>query len=302
MHFIDKAKEGTNNFTSYFLGILLIVVVYTLGSYFLIFDLQLNFGIYSFETISETEIAKILGNNRFLAWLIVPFLFVALFLVFHIKLVHKRTILSIFTGREKFDWKRVFFSFSLLSIVFALFLVIQYMSSENLIFQFDAQKFIPLFFIAIFLLPIQTSCEEILFRSYILQGIKMRTRKNSIAVLTSGLMFGAIHIGNPEVIKIGYHIVAYYMLVGVFLAFITLFDNGIELALGYHAANNIFTVLMITNEWQAFQTDAVFLDTTDPGNGFSTLISILVILPLLFFIFYKKYKWHSLKEMWLDKL
>jgi uncharacterized protein len=302
MSFIDKAKEGTSNVTSYFLGIILIFVVYILGSYLLILDLKWNFGIESFDGISQKEIVRILGNNRFLAWLIVPFLFVALFLVIHTKFVHKRTVLSIFSGRDNFDWKRVLFSFSLLFSVLSLFLFIQYLSSDSLIFQFDLQKFIPLFFIAIFLLPIQTSCEELLFRSYILQGIKLRTKKNSVAVLISGIMFGAIHFGNPEIAKIGYHIIVYYMLVGVFLALISLFDNGIELALGYHAANNIFAALMITNNWQAFQTDAVFIDNADPGNGLETIIGVLVILPLIFFIFYKKYKWHSLKEMWQDKL
>jgi len=302
MFFIDKAKEGNNSFSSYLLGIALIISVYLLGSYFLILDLQWNFGIESFDGVSQKEIVRILGNNRFLAWLVVPFLFVALFLVIHTKFVHKRTVLSIFSGRETFDWKRVLFSFSLLFSVLSLFLFIQYLSSDSLIFQFDLQKFIPLFFIAIFLLPIQTSCEELLFRSYILQGIKMRTKKNSVAVLISGLMFGAIHIGNPEIAKIGYHIIVYYMLVGVFLALISLFDNGIELALGYHAANNVFAALMITNNWQAFQTDAVFMDISDPGMGLDTIIGILFILPLVFFIFYKKYKWHSLKEMWQDKL
>ena len=302
MSFIDKAKHGNTSFSSYLLGIVLIISVYLLGSYFLILDLQWNFGIESFDGVSQKEIVRILGNNRFLAWLIVPFLFVALFLVIHTKFVHKRTVLSIFSGRENFDWKRVLFSFSLLFSVLSLFLFIQYLSSDSLIFQFDLQKFIPLFFIAIFLLPIQTSCEELLFRSYILQGIKMRTKKNSVAVLISGLMFGAIHIGNPEIAKIGYHIIVYYMLVGVFLALISLFDNGIELALGYHAANNVFAALMITNNWQAFQTDAVFMDISDPGMGLDTIFGILFILPLVFFIFYKKYKWHSLKEMWQDKL
>ena len=302
MFFIDKAKEGNNSFSSYLLGIALIISVYLFGSYFLILDLQWNFGIESFDGISQKEIVRILGNNRFLAWLIVPFLFVGLFLVIHTKFVHKRTVLSIFSGRKTFDWKRVLFSFSLLFSVLSLFLFIQYLSSDSLIFQFDLQKFIPLFFIAIFLLPIQTSCEELLFRSYILQGIKMRTKKNSVAVLISGLMFGAIHIGNPEIAKIGYHIIVYYMLVGVFLALISLFDNGIELALGYHAANNVFAALMITNNWQAFQTDAVFMDNADPGMGLDTIFGILFILPLVFFIFYKKYKWHSLKEMWQDKL
>ena len=56
MSFIDKAKEGTSNVTSYFLGIILIFVVYILGSYLLILDLQWNFGIESFDGISQKEI------------------------------------------------------------------------------------------------------------------------------------------------------------------------------------------------------------------------------------------------------
>ncbi len=65
MFFIDKAKEGNNSFSSYLLGIALIISVYLFGSYFLIIDLQWNFGIESFDGISQNEIVRILGNNRF---------------------------------------------------------------------------------------------------------------------------------------------------------------------------------------------------------------------------------------------
>ena len=58
MSFIDKAKDGNNSFSSYILGIVLIISVYLLGSYFLILDLQWNFGIESIN--SEKEIAGIL--------------------------------------------------------------------------------------------------------------------------------------------------------------------------------------------------------------------------------------------------
>jgi hypothetical protein len=65
MSFIDKAKEGTSNVTSYFLGIILIFVVYILGSYLLILDLQWNFGIESFDSISQNEIVRILACRAF---------------------------------------------------------------------------------------------------------------------------------------------------------------------------------------------------------------------------------------------
>ena len=43
---------------------------------------------------------------------------------------------------------------------------------------------------------------------------------------------------NPEVEKLGYLILVYYIGSGLFLGIITLMDEGIELALGFHFANN----------------------------------------------------------------
>jgi membrane protease YdiL (CAAX protease family) len=107
-------------------------------------------------------------------------------------------------------------------------------------------------------------------------------------------MFGMVHIGNPEIEVIGYHIILYYIAVGIFLGFISYFDNGIELSIGYHAANNLFAALMITTNWQVFQTDALFIDNTPPQVGWDTIIGILVILPFLFLLFKYKYQWKSL--------
>jgi membrane protease YdiL (CAAX protease family) len=103
-----------------------------------------------------------------------------------------------------------------------------------------------------------------------------------------------IFSGNPEIEVIGYHIILYYIAVGIFLGFISYFDNGIELSIGYHAANNLFAALMITTNWQVFQTDALFIDNSTPQVGWETIIGILVILPFLFFLFKYKYQWKSL--------
>jgi membrane protease YdiL (CAAX protease family) len=152
-----------------------------------------------------------------------------------------------------------------------------------------------LFLIALLLIPIQTTCEEMLFRGYTMQGFKLRTKNNLIAILVSGIMFGMVHIGNPEIEVIGYHIIFYYIAVGIFLGLISFFDNGMELSIGYHAANNLFAALLITTNWQVFQTDAVFIDNTPPQIGWETTVGILVILPLLFFLFKRKYKWGNLE-------
>jgi membrane protease YdiL (CAAX protease family) len=250
------------------------------------------------DSWTQSKITASLGKTELLFWLTFPFALVFFGLLFHINKVHGRTISSIFTGKEKFNWKRTFFSFGLVFGILALSLVIQSFFGLDLQFQFDIQKFLPLIMVSLIMLSIQTTCEEVIFRSYLLQGFKIRLRSNKVAVLISGIMFGVIHIGNPEIQVIGYHILIYYMAVGIFLGLITLFDNGMELAIGYHAANNIFAAIVVTNDWQAFQTDALFLDTSQPGFAWDVLLGLFVVLPFIFFVFSKKYNWQSLKENW----
>ncbi|NCA21339.1 MAG: CPBP family intramembrane metalloprotease [Crocinitomicaceae bacterium] len=289
MQLLDNSDLGKNNPLLTIATIGIIVLSYIIGSTFLLTDIAINFP--GQHPTTEAEIVQLIGKNRFLIWIIVPFLFVIVGLLSSIHFLHKRPILSLITARKKIDFKRILFSFLVMTIVLSLFLVLQIYTSNNLTFQFNFEKFLPLLLISLFLLPIQTTCEELIFRGYALQGIKRRTASNLAAILISGTMFGAIHYGNPEIEAIGNHIILYYILVGIFLSFITYLDDGMELALGYHAANNIFAAIMVTNNWQAFQTDALFLDKTPPGIGWDTILGILIVLPTLFFIFKWKYKW-----------
>jgi len=114
-------------------------------------------------------------------------------------------------------------------------------------------------------------------------------------VITS-VIFGTMHIANPEVEKMGYIILIYYIGTGFFLGIITLMDEGMELALGFHAANNLVTALLVTSDWSAFQTNSVFKDVSEPSAGFEILVPVLIIFPLLLFIFSKKYNWSNWKE------
>ena len=298
MEFIDQASSGKNNFFSYLTGTLIILGLFLLGNSALFFYLNFQFPNEPIDSWTQSKITASLGKTELLFWLTFPFALVFFGLIFHINKVHGRTISSIFTGKEKFNWKRTFFSFGLVFGILALSLVVQRFFGHDLKFQFDINKFLPLLVVSLIMLSIQTTCEEVIFRSYLLQGFKNRLRSNKAAVLISGIMFGAIHIGNPEIQVIGYHILIYYMAVGIFLGLITLFDNGMELAIGYHAANNIFAAIVVTNDWQAFQTDAIFLDTSQPGFAWDVLLGIFVVLPFIFYVFSKKYNWQSLKEKW----
>ena len=49
-------------------------------------------------------------------------------------------------------------------------------------------------------------------------------------------------------------------------------DEGIELALGFHAANNLFTALLVTSSWTAFQTESILIDISEPSLGIELVL------------------------------
>lgn len=293
MKFIDGAITGKNDTFRYIFGVVLIMFAYIIGSSFLFIDIAINF---STDTFPESEIGiiQLIGKNRFLTLVMIPFILVFVSLYFVITKIHIRKFQQLITGRLSIDYKRIALSFTIIFLLQSILLGIQVYFNPSIVWQFNLMKFLPLFLIALLLIPIQTTCEELLFRGYIMQGLKLRTKNNLVAILVSGIMFGIVHIGNPEIEVIGYHIIIYYIAVGIFLGLISYYDNGMELAIGYHAANNLFAALMITTNWQVFQTDALFIDNTPPQVGWETVVGIFIILPFLFFFFKRKYNWGSL--------
>ena len=73
-----------------------------------------------------------------------------------------------------------------------------------------------------------------------------------------------------------------------------------ELALGFHAANNLFTALLVTADWTAFQTHSIYKSIADPTSMSvnEIIVPVFVIFPILLLIFSKIYNWNN----WYDKL
>jgi membrane protease YdiL (CAAX protease family) len=118
----------------------------------------------------------------------------------------------------------------------------------------------------------------------------------------TSIIFGGLHLFNPEVEKLGYGIMVYYIGTGLFLGILTLMDEGIELALGFHAANNLFTALLVTSSWTAFQTESILIDTSEPSLGAELIISLLVLYPIFLFFMSKKYGWNQWKHRLTSKI
>jgi hypothetical protein len=73
-------------------------------------------------------------------------------------------------------------------------------------------------------------------------------------------------------------------------------DEGLELAIGFHAANNLLTALLVTADWTAFQTHSLYRDISEPELGWDVFVPVLVIYPILLLVFSKKYGWTDWKE------
>ena len=159
------------------------------------------------------------------------------------------------------------------------------------------QPFLILCVIGILFIPLQTSFEEYLFRGYLMQGIGVVLKNKWAPLFITSITFGLLHIANPEVDKLGYMIMVYYIGTGLFLGIITLMDEGMELALGFHAANNLFTALLVTADWTAFQTHSILKDMSDPTEAglIDIFLPVFIVFPIILLILSKKYKWSDWK-------
>jgi membrane protease YdiL (CAAX protease family) len=181
-------------------------------------------------------------------------------------------------------------------------LLVYFISPENFTINFNPVDFFIFLFLAIILIPLQTSFEEFLFRGYLMQGIGVVTKSRLIPLIITSVLFGVMHIANPEVGKLGMIIMIYYIGTGFFLGIITLMDEGLELALGFHAANNLIGALLVTADWTAFQTDSILKDVSEPSAGFDVLFPIFIIFPILLIIFGIKYGLVNWKEILTGKV
>jgi membrane protease YdiL (CAAX protease family) len=153
---------------------------------------------------------------------------------------------------------------------------------ESFTITFDARVFIPFAILAILITPIQTTAEELFFRGYLVQGGSLISRNWVFLSIWSGVLFALPHFSNPEVASNTVVVMLSFFVLGAFLAWISLKDGSIELALGVHAANNLVAGLVVTFPESVLPTPAI-LTTTHFDPVFS-LIAELIICALLYLL------------------
>ncbi|CAM1356913.1 MULTISPECIES: CPBP family intramembrane glutamic endopeptidase [Tenacibaculum] len=302
MNFIQQAYKGENK---WYLYILVIFIVFFGWQFLGVMPLALTAILHSADVAEFTQAANDnfmtldINKNLFLFMMIVMFALGLLFLFIGIKFVHKRPVKTIVTSRNKIDWKRFWFGFFTWGIISSLVIGVGILlEPESYVWNFNAVPFFTLVAISFLFLPIQTSFEELLFRGYFMQALGILVKNRWLPLLITSVAFGLLHGANPEVEKLGAVSMVFYIGTGLFFGITTLMDEGTELALGLHAINNIVAAFFVTTDWTVFQTNALFIDTSEPSVGLEMFLPVFVLYPLMLIFFSKKYGWNN----WKDKL
>lgn len=297
--FITQGDKKGNDFWKYLVGSLIVFIASIVG--------QIPIGIAVFYGVfvnckpiptKDKDLYAMFDSNLFLFLMLISFVFAIFGLYLVVKKFHNQAFKEIITSRNNIDWKRFFMAFSIWAIISTSMVLLSYYSEDSEIeMQFNLIPFLILSVIAIILIPIQTSTEELVFRGYLMQGFYNLSKNKWFPLLMTSVIFGGMHWFNPEVAEMGPIIMVYYIGTGLFLGIITLMDEGTELALGFHAANNLTAALLITSDYSVLRTNAIFKDLSKPEVNYEIFMPIL-FYGILIIIFSKLYNWKN----WNDKL
>lgn len=292
--FIENALRAKHEFWRYLVGSFIVIIASIIGQMPFAVAMFLNKGI---EGFASAQPSTGLSDNADLLLLLLsfPVAMIALYLI--VKYFHHQKWKEILTTRKKFDWKRFFLSFFLVTVFIVASTIYDYKTNPEIYeWNFQLVPFLYLFIIAIVLIPIQTAVEEFVFRGYLMQGFGLLAKNRWFPLIMTSLIFGGLHAFNPEVSEMGYSLLAYYIGTGLFLGVLALLDDGLELSFGFHAANNMIGLLLVTSDWAVISGEAVLKDLSEPTAGAQILMPLLIFYPIVLLIFAFVYKWKNWKK------
>lgn len=284
--FLDQVRLGQTDWFRYFFGLMLILFFwFVLGSVFILVPMVWAMVDGNPETAVNPETGFVAGIDPLLNYIALNLTFGALIVgVFlTVKFVHGRPFRSIITPAKTLNWRRLGQGFGLWLLLITLSSLVEYLiHPEIYTVVFNARRFLPFAVMVLLLTPMQTTAEELLFRGYLLQATGHLSRNFWVLALINGILFMVPHLGNPELAASAILLPLFYFSFGAIFAFITLRDNSAELAIGAHAANNLYSALFANYTNSALQTESIFL-VTELDAAYA-LISFWVMAIIFYFV------------------
>lgn len=298
--FLWDKSYNLKNFWYYILGSFIIILFSTFGQIPLMFYLPSEI---PSPDSNPMDILKGIPSNLRLFLILISSAITIPGILLTVTKLHDLPFISVITGRKKIDFERILYSFMIWGTAISSLVFLDYsLNPDDYQVNFKIKEFIILFIIAISLIPIQISVEEIVFRGYLMQGFGNWFNSRFMALFLSSTVFGLLHFSNPEIDALGNKFIVQYITAGFILGIIALMDDGLELSLGLHAAQNLIGVLILTADWTVLQTESILKYTADPEIRTVDLLISLSLYLIVLIVFARKYSWTNWKEKLFSKI
>lgn len=288
--YLDLACSGKNEWWRYLASILLITGIWIAAAT----------GLYGFlgflaETAQESShpalrsTVSALARDRSTEYIVLNLGHVTLLvaLTIAVRFIHKRRFLSLITPQHKLDWKRIGWGFAVYFAISTVMTVIDYaLDPSGYSMTQNPGRVLVHAPLVLVLTPIQTTTEELLFRGYLLQATGLISRRFWLPAVITSLLFLVLHLANPEVQHGMAAASLYYFGIAFLLAAITMKSNSLELAIGAHAAINLFAALFVNYSDSVLEVESVFF--SNEVNLESNLVA-LALMALASYLFFFRY-------------
>jgi uncharacterized protein len=130
--------------------------------------------------------------------------------------------------------------------------------------------------------------------NWIRKSTELVFRNGLIPLIITSLLFGLAHMSNPEVEEYGRPIMLfYYCSFALFMGAITLLDEGLELAIGIHIANNIVSGILVSDPHSVIKSYSIF-ESAETNVSLEVFIWF-ILAAITFAIFWLKFRWKNFK-------
>ena len=148
--------------------------------------------------------------------------------------VHRRPWRSLVAPDLRLDWRRLAIGLAAeLAILTGQLALVHLLTGWPWGLSLEAG--LPVLALGLVLIPLQAASEELLFRGYLTQALGRVFASRVLIALVVAAIFGALHLN-----AYGPLTVPYFLLVSLIFSLVSLRDDRLELAIGGHAAMNLF--------------------------------------------------------------
>jgi membrane protease YdiL (CAAX protease family) len=299
MNHLESSFTGKNSFWRY---LIMIVVVFaasnTIGAIPILLSIAARTASdpQTMEKLSANpgDLSSIgIDPNMGLIMMVFPFVVSLAAFAMLIKPLNERTLMQIINGTSNFRWNRFFISGLVWLIASSIYLIVNLkLDPSNFTLNNTSSTIITIAIISVLFIPLQAAFEEIVFRGYLMQGFSLLVKNRFFPLIMTSVMFGLMHVLNPEVKEFGFwRMMPQYILFGFIFGIITVLDDGIETAMGTHAANNVFISVMVTNKSSVLHNPSLYIQHN--YYPFTDFVTMLIMGIIVVFVLKVIFKWKS---------